>query len=691
MTGRWSVTVNDLVRQRAGDPSTGLRYGEQSWPWDEHTRLAAQRAAFLEARRERNRPFHIGVLPENVPEFSFLLAAAAVSGAVFVGLNPTRHGAELARDVEHTDCALLITGDPHLARLREALPHFPAARLINVDDPTWRDALAPYAGAPLPDAAPAPDDPYMLILTSGTTGHPRAVICSQGKIATLGRGVVAMQRLTDDDVAYCAMPLFHSNAMITCWTPAVASGATLVPRRRFSASEFLPDVRRYGVTYANYVGRPLAYILATPEQPDDADNMLTRVFGNEGGPQDVERFARRFGCAVCDGFGSTEGGLSFMPVEGMPPGALGRANGDIRILAPETREECPPGRFDAAGRLLNADEAVGELVNLDGAGAFEGYWNNADATADRLREGWYWSGDLASRDADGLVFFAGRGGEWVRVGGENFARHSSRGSSPVTRTSCWRRCTGCPTRRRATRPWRRSCCAKAPASTPRSSRRGRPPSPTCRPPGAPATSASPTNSRTSGPTRPSPASWPARPGTRAQARSGGAPTVRAGTALTGLSPTPTSRPWSPGSPSTVAHTSWTFSTAPRRASSGGSGPGSRHDSARQAHGAVVSVVSPARRRTIRRRHAGRVGRPASRPGQGRAAVVGEGLNGNIVAKRKPAEIAQAEAVPDVRAETDPGVAEHFVTLELVGWVAAEAGAAGGVRVPGPMALVLVTG
>ena len=81
-------------------------------------------------------------------------------------------------------------------------------------------------------------------------------------------------------------------------------------RRKFSASQFLPDVRRYGATYANYVGKPLSYVLATPERPDDADNPLKAVYGNEGAPGDVERFARRFGTIVVDGFGSTEGGVA---------------------------------------------------------------------------------------------------------------------------------------------------------------------------------------------------------------------------------------------------------------------------------------------------------------------------------------------------------------------------------------------
>ena len=67
----------------------------------------------------------------------------------------------------------------------------------------------------------------------------------------------------------------------------------MVLRRKFSASQFLPDVRRYGATYANYVGKPLSYVLATPERPDDGDNPLRAVYGNEGAPADVDRFAQQ--------------------------------------------------------------------------------------------------------------------------------------------------------------------------------------------------------------------------------------------------------------------------------------------------------------------------------------------------------------------------------------------------------------
>jgi fatty-acyl-CoA synthase len=203
----------------------------------------------------------------------------------------------------------------------------------------------------------------------------------------------------------------------------LASGATGVLRRRFSATGFLPDVRRYGVTFFNYVGKPLSYILATTEQVDDHDNPLRVAFGNEAGPIDVDRFARRFGCAVVDGYGSTEGGLNMGRTPDTPQGSLGLPVAPLRagIRDPETGEDCPPAQFDDAGRLVNADVAIGEIVNLDGAGGFEGYYNNPDADAARMREGVYWTGDLGYRDAEGFFYFAGRSDDWLRVDGENFA------------------------------------------------------------------------------------------------------------------------------------------------------------------------------------------------------------------------------------------------------------------------------
>ena len=414
------LTITRLLLDRADDDRVGLRFEDRSWTWREHVEASARWATWMLDHRDPDRPFHVGVLLDNVPEFSFVLGAAALCGAVIVGVNPTRRGAELTRDIAHTDCQLIVTERRHLPLLHDAGAVLPDGRTIVVDDPGTEAmiaALEPVAEYATPDEG----DLLMLIFTSGTSGAPKAVRCTHRKIAGPGVNLAARFGLNGDDVCYLSMPLFHSNAMMAGWSPALAAGATMVFARKFSASGFLPDIRRYGGTYANYVGKPLAFILATPEQPDDAVNTLRVAFGNEGSNRDIVEFGRRFGCTVVDGFGSTEGGVNVNRTPDAPSNSIGRPMPGVSLRDPATMEECPPARFDEHGVLLNAEQAIGEIVNTAGAGAFEGYYRNDSADEERMRNGWYWSGDLAYADEAGFYYFAGRTLDWLRVDGENFA------------------------------------------------------------------------------------------------------------------------------------------------------------------------------------------------------------------------------------------------------------------------------
>jgi fatty-acyl-CoA synthase len=414
-------SVRDLFRARREDDRVGLRFEDAAWSWREHDQLARDRAALLLSLRAPGEPFHVGVLLDNVPEFSFVLAAAAYAGATLVGINPTRRGAELERDIAHSDCRILVSEDRYAPLLEGLALPMPAERRFSIDSARWQGAVAKFGGAPEPAVAIDPLAPYLLIFTSGTTGQPKAAICSQLRLGGIARTLAAMRGLGADDVSYQVMPMFHSNALMAGWAPAVWAGATMVLRRKFSASGFLPDVRKYGVTYFNYVGKPLSYVLATPERPDDADNPLRLAFGNEGADHDLERFAKRFGCQVLDSYGSTEGAVSIARVPGMPPGSLGLGAPGTVILNPETERETPVARFDATGRLLNADEAIGEIANVQSASTFEGYYKNDEANAARVRNKIYWTGDLGYRDEQGFLYFAGRDYDWLRVDGENFA------------------------------------------------------------------------------------------------------------------------------------------------------------------------------------------------------------------------------------------------------------------------------
>lgn len=418
--------VSALLLARMGDDRPAVRFEDQGWTWDEHVHESADRAAFLTSLR-RDGPFHIGVLLDNVPEFSFLLGAAALNDAVIVGINPTRRGTELARDITATHCQLIVTDEKYHSLLDGLDLGIDADRILIIDSEEWHAVLAGYRSSPVPVGRQVDDGQLlMLIFTSGTSGEPKAVRVTHRKIAYPGQAMVE-RGINADDVIYVSMPMFHSASIMQAWASSLAAGATMVLRRRFSASGFLPDVRRYGITFFHYVGKPLAYVLATPERPDDADNTLVRAAGNEAAPLDIDRFATRFGCRVEDGFGSTEGGVYVVRTPDTPPGSIGVAPPGVAILDLVTDEPVPPARFDDQGRLLNPDEAIGELVNTNGSGAFEGYYDSEAANAERMRGGMYHSGDLAYRSEQGFVYFAGRTIDWVRVDGENF------GAAPVER------------------------------------------------------------------------------------------------------------------------------------------------------------------------------------------------------------------------------------------------------------------
>ena len=426
-----------LLRRNATDPDLAdrpaIRFADRIWTHAQFATESMRWANLLLAHRphdpravETGRPTHVGVLSDNTPDYLFALGGAAFAGATVVGLNPTRVGAHLWRDIDHTDVDLIVTEPAHLDDLAGLdLAGRPVLVSHRFDesgagrgDQDLEAALAAVSGAD-PHVPVEPTDRWALVFTSGTSGAPKAVVCTQRRLLVTGNRFTTMLEIGPSDVGYVAMPLFHSNALMVGWAPSIVAGASVGLARRFSVSGWLPDVRRYGATWFNYTGKPLSYLVASPERPDDADNTLRVAFGNEGAPQVLERFATRFGVQVIDAFGSTEGGIALERDVAARPGAMGVAGPTIRVVD-EAGQDCPVAEFDADGNLTNAEDCVGEIVNTAGGGPFEGYYNNPEATEKATRQGWYWSGDLGYLDDDRYLFFAGRTAEWIRVDGENF-------------------------------------------------------------------------------------------------------------------------------------------------------------------------------------------------------------------------------------------------------------------------------
>lgn len=408
-----------MLLDRVGDRHLGLRTRDRDWTWDEVVGESGARSELAQKLRAEG-PFHIGILLENVPDFIFWLGGAALAGATIVGINPTRGPVEMAAEIRHTDCQLIVTDTRNLDRLRDLELGLTMDRFLVIDTPEYLAQIDENRTAASVSHGVGAQSLLLLLFTSGTTGASKAVKCSQGRLAQIAHLATGKFGHHRGDVDYCCMPLFHGNALMALWAPALANGATVCLIPTFSASRFLPDVRYFGATFFTYVGKALGYLLATAEQPDDAENPLVRGFGTEASPEDQAEFRRRFGAELFEGYGSSEGGGAVVLDPGAPSGALGRpAHEGVVIVDPETLQDCFAAVFDEHGRVLNADDAVGEIVDKQGRRGFEGYYKNDDADADRIRNGWYWTGDLGYLDAAGFIYFAGRRGDWIRVDGEN--------------------------------------------------------------------------------------------------------------------------------------------------------------------------------------------------------------------------------------------------------------------------------
>ena len=154
---------------------------------------------------------------------------------------------------------------------------------------------------------------------------------------------------------------------------------------------------------------------------------------------------------MIDAYGATEGGVAVNRDVEERAGALGQVGENVQVVDDEGKE-LPRARFDAEGRLVNADECVGEIVNTAGAGPFEGYYNNDEANERTLRFGWYWTGDLGYLDDDRYLYFAGPQRRLAPSRRRELPGPADRDRDrAATPTSCSPRCTASPTTRPAIR------------------------------------------------------------------------------------------------------------------------------------------------------------------------------------------------------------------------------------------------
>jgi fatty-acyl-CoA synthase len=456
--------------------------------------LAQREKAIQEGRIGIKDKLAIGIYQENTPEFLFASFGTALSNSVLFAINTGFKGKTLANVINQARISILIVSPGTALEVRKCLSEIhvliPDGVFIIGDEATdgeqgfasLETAISDSETNPPPASDSnskskmisrrrglrrrrrtvstlrsrrranedsvliwnwnkAPMDntsPVLVIYTSGTTGMPKGVPCTHLKMIGAGFVVQSAVHLTAKDRGYICMPLFHSNAWYIGILPTMIAGSSFVLKRSFSASAFEEDMLTHGVTFMNYVGQTLHYIISALEKKygsgdavekslaNHPKNKFRIAYGNGAPPIDRQKCIRYLGMEhIYEIYGSTEAVITTANKPGDPIDCVGRVARSVVILN-EQDQPCLPGVVDEKGRLMNYQEAVGEICKKAGTDnlRFDGYFANQDATLKKFRNGYYHSGDLGHIRIVGrkrYLYFNGRTDDWIRKDGENFS------------------------------------------------------------------------------------------------------------------------------------------------------------------------------------------------------------------------------------------------------------------------------
>ena len=439
--------IEDQVDKFAERPF--LIYGDRSYTYQEVDERVNQYANTLVARGIK--PGDVcAVALENRPELFFCWFALAKIGAAATLVNYHLQGNPLVHVLQATNSKVVLVGEECIAPFLETpeTSEWPQWLIPDAENVAAAEQLSSFdcdfsveveqASNARPDAALRDgiraEDDMLYIFTSGTTGLPKAARYSHMRWMTSGDVMEVTLGTDTHDVFYCCLPLYHGAAATSVGSTALSSGASIVIRRKFSASRFWSDVRTHGVTVFQYVGEICRYLLNSPVREEERNNSLRCMLGAGLTADSWRRWIERFGeLDVYEGWGSTEANTATINLDNYI-GSCGRIpdwnKTNLRLLRvdPETqmhvRDEngfyvhCEPGEIG---------EAVGFIVDSPeiGAGRFEGY-TSAEATESKILrnvfqkgDAWWSSGDLLRYDENGYCYFVDRVGDTFRWKSEN--------------------------------------------------------------------------------------------------------------------------------------------------------------------------------------------------------------------------------------------------------------------------------
>ena len=404
-------------RMQANPQRPFIVYEGRTWSWCEFDELVARAAGVL-AARGIGKGDRVAVMARNHPGHVLMLLALARLGAIMVPVNPEFGVTEARYVMSHADVAAVACSAECYAVAREAAGGTPWFTLIDgtADGvPALDDLIAAAPATPLTSAGNA-DDTCLIVYTSGTTGFPKGAMHSQRSFVTGGEAYVQRIYVQPDDRLMIVLPLFHINALFYSVAGTLAGGACTIIVPRFSASTFWQIAADTGATAVNVIEAIGTILMKRPRSEFCADHKITKLYGARHGMMDT--FRNEFHVPhLIGGYGMTEiPGVTCVPLEG--PAKVG-SMGPVGRHPDAARPWAQCRVVDDDGNDVGVDQ-VGELI-VKTPIIMQGYFRDAEQTASAFRDGWFLTGDLVRRDADGYFFFVSRKKDIIRRRGENIS------------------------------------------------------------------------------------------------------------------------------------------------------------------------------------------------------------------------------------------------------------------------------
>ncbi|NEX16068.1 MAG: hypothetical protein C1943_05400 [Halochromatium sp.] len=436
-----TTTLGGMLRaQAAAHPTlTAIRFAGQSISYEELDRRVDQAAALL-LRHGIRHGDRIALMLPNCPEMLIFDLACFRLGAAAVPINTRYQRAEAEYALQHSGAVLLIADarffpiidglHDELPDLRELLIRGAAGNSdLDLDQALAAVQSAGTAAAPIADAAAA-DDPAVIFYTSGSTARPKGVVHTHQTLLGAARCQVATRRLAPGRRWLVATGIGYVAGLAGVSLPCLYGGATILIEEDLSADSLINAIARERAQASIILPTKLLDILESPLAAERDLSSFEQVYvGGDECSQDLyRRFRARFGRDLAQLLGMTEceGYLTNQPSDGNRPGSIGRPanNVEVRLLGDD-------------GRELGTGMA-GEMA-VRAPGMMVGYWQNPEATAETLVEGWLHTGDVARRDDEGYYWFVERKREIVIHDGSNIAPHEVENlidSHPLVAESC---------------------------------------------------------------------------------------------------------------------------------------------------------------------------------------------------------------------------------------------------------------